>query len=632
MAKRSKGSRTRVSESAATPAPVAATEPEADSPPIRVPWLLQIAAALIVVTFVAYWPVKDNGFIQLDDYDYVSRNPIVLKGLTAEGVRWAFGTFAIANWHPLTWLSHMLDCELFRVQGPGGAAEQWPGGHHLTSVALHAANSVLVLLLFVRMTGARWRSALVAALFALHPVHVESVAWVAERKDVLSTFFGLLALLAYASFARRAGPLRYAAVLLCFALSLLAKPMLVTLPFAMLLLDFWPLRRRAPDAAGGPASIRRLLLEKLPLLALAAASSVVTVVAQRIGGAMVQLAHIGLMDRLANALVAYGRYLLKTLWPAGLALQYPHPVRWPAETVLVAAAGIGAITVLALVARNRWRFLFVGWFWFLGTLVPVIGLVQVGSQSMADRYNYVPSIGLLVVIVWGAAALLPARRSMRAGIAVAAATAVIALGAATHARARLWRDTETILRDSLAQAPDNPYLKFLLGLALQERGALGRALPYLDQFYEPFLEMAPNNPPLLVRYAEAMGAVGRFRKAATLYDRAWALDPSSLPPSSLSNFALLLAASADDSVRNGPRAVQLASRAVEQSPATNASALYVLAAAYAEAGDFARAGDTAQRAVDIARATGQDAFARTIEPRVGEFRSGRPARDIVDRE
>ena len=495
------------------------------------------------------------------------------------------------------------------------------------SVGLHAANSILVFLLFVRMTGARWRSALLAALFALHPVHVESVAWVAERKDVLSTFFGLLALLAYVSFARRSGGWRYAAVLICFALSLMAKPMLVTLPFAMLLLDYWPLRRLAAEAPGGAASIRALVLEKAPLIALSAASSVVTVVAQRSGGAMVQLAHIGLMERLANAVVAYGRYVLKTLWPAALTLQYPHPIRWPAATVFLAAVGLAAITALVLVTMRRWRFLFVGWFWFVGTLVPVIGIVQVGAQSMADRYNYVPSIGLFVMIVWGAAALLPARGALRAGLAAAAAAAVIALGAATYARAQAWRDSETILRDALAKAPENAYLEFLLGLALQERGALGKAIPHLEQFYE----MAPDNPPLLVRYAEAMGAVGRFRKAAALYHRAWSLDPSSFPASSLSNFALLLAASADDSVRDGRRAVQLATRAVELSPPTNSSALYVLAAAYAEAGDFARAADTAQRAVDVARSNGQDAFARTIEPNVAKFRSGQPSRDVVDR-
>jgi protein O-mannosyl-transferase len=627
MSRTPQGSRVDRSRSATSSSPAAATDPADDRGWARWPQLLPILGALLVATFVAYWPVKDNGFIHLDDYDYVSRNQVVLKGLTADGLKWAFSTFAIANWHPLTWLSHMLDCDLFRGRTADGA-DQWPGGHHLMSVGLHAANSILVFLLFVRMTGARWRSALLAALFALHPVHVESVAWVAERKDVLSTLFGLLALLAYVSYARRSGGWRYAAVLTCFALSLLSKPMLVTLPFVMLLLDYWPLRRWAAEAPGGAASIRGLLLEKVPLIALSAASSVVTVLAQRSGGAIVQLARIGLMDRLANAAVAYGRYLLKTVWPAGLALQYPHPIRWPAETVLVAAAGVLAITALALLTMKRWRFLFVGWFWFLGTLIPVIGLVQVGAQSMADRYSYVPSIGLFVMIVWGATALAPARASLRAGLAVAAAAAVIALGAATHARARLWRDTETILRDALSKAPDNPYLEFLLGLSLQERGALGPAIPYLDQFFE----MAPDNPPLLVRYAEAMGAVGRFRKAAQLFHRAWTLDPSSFPPSSMSNYALLLAASADDSVRDGRRAVELATKAVELSPPTNSSALYVLAAAYAEAGDFTRAAETAQRAVDLARSTGQDAFARTIEPQVAKFRSGKPSRDIVDRE
>lgn len=605
----------------------AATDERADRSSAPWPQLLLISTTLIVITFIAYWPVKDNGFIRLDDYDYVARNPMVSRGLTADGVEWAFTTFAVANWHPLTWLSHMLDCDLFRVQDADGVVEQWPGGHHLVSVGLHAANAVLLCLLFVQMTGALWRSGLLAALFALHPVRVESVAWLAERKDVLSTLFGLLALIAYVQFARRSGWWRYAIVLICFALSLLSKPMLVTLPFVMLLLDYWPLQRPGGGALRERPSLAGLLVEKAPLVALAAASSVITVLAQKSGGAIVQQAQVGLIDRLANAAVAYGRYVLKTIWPADLALQYPHPIEWPAGTVLVAAICLIAITALTIVLMKRWRFLFVGWFWFLGTLVPVIGLVQVGAQSMADRYNYVPSIGLLVMMVWGAAPR--ARSATSRGIVMAAAAAVVALGAATYARTRTWRDTETLFRDALVKTPDNPYLEFLLGLELQERGAGAAALPHLDQFFDN----APDNAPLLVRYAEAMGAVGRFRKAGALYRRAWNLDPSSFPASSMSNFACLLSTSADDSMRDGRLAVQLATRAGELSPAPNPSALYVLAASQAEAGDFAQAADTAQRAVDLARSSGQEAFAQAIEPRIAEFRAGKPSREIgVERE
>lgn len=589
--------------------------------------ILLVAAALAVATFVAYAPVRDNGFVRLDDYDYVSRNATVLRGLTLDGARWAFTTFSNSNWHPLTWLSHMLDCDLFRVPGANGATEQWAGGHHLVSVSLHAASSVFVFLLFLAMTGARCRSALLAGLFALHPVHVESVAWAAERKDVLSTTFGLLALLAYVGHTRRPARWRYAALLGCYALSLLSKPMLVTLPFAMLLLDYWPLRRFPPDdAADRRTALRALVREKVPLFVLAAVSSVVTLLAQRSGGAIVGSAQVGWADRVANAVVAYGRYVLATLWPRGLAVQYPHPIHWPAGTVVGALAGLLAITALAVLTTKRWPFLFVGWSWFLGTLVPVIGLVQVGGQSMADRYAYVPSIGLFVMLVWGIAAVLPVGVARQAA-AVLAVGALVALGAATHRRALVWRDTETLLRDTLAKTPGNAYLEFLLGLELQERGAAGRALPHLEQF----LDKAPDNARLLVRFAEAMGAVGRFRQAGQLYRRAYRLDPSSFPATSLSNFAYLLSASTDDAMRDGRLAVRLATRAQELSPTPNPQGLYVLATAQAEAGDFAQAADTARRAVDVARSLGQEAFAAAVEPRIAQFRAGRPSREIVVR-
>jgi hypothetical protein len=388
--------------------------------------VLYLHLGLTLLTLAAYLPALRNGFIIFDDRQYVTENPIVQAGLTLEGLRWALTDTQRANWHPLTLLSHMLDCELFGLN---------PKGHHLTSLLLHLAGVLLLFEVLRRMTGAALRSAAVAALFAVHPTHVESVAWVAERKDVLCGVFWMLTLAAYLRYARRPSPARYLLVALGMALALAAKPMAVTLPLALLLLDFWPLRRLSPPpartklpaargragvspsplaaptkaepAASQPAGIRRaalpLLLEKLPLLALTAAAGIVALHTQAIPLASGASAPLSL--RAANASTSYVAYLGKTLYPAHLAVFYPFPAEVAAWKVVAAAALLLALTLAALAAARRAPYLAVGWLWYLGTLLPVAGVLQVGMQGMADRYTYLPSIGLYLAAVWGIAGL-----------------------------------------------------------------------------------------------------------------------------------------------------------------------------------------------------------------------------------
>src|ERR1700730_11983418 len=400
---------------------------------------LMLSLVLFAAVLVSYSPVIHNGFIDYDDNEYITDNLHVRAGITWATVGWAFTTYDDANWHPLTWLSHALDCELFGLN---------PAGHHGVNVLLHAANAVLLFLLLQSATGLRWRSLMVAALFALHPMNVESVAWAAERKNVLSMLFFLLALYAYVWYARGPGLRRCAAVAFLFALSLLAKPQAITFPFLLSLWDYWPLRRI--DAAaettqvGGTHKLSRarLLLEKLPLLLLSAASAVVTMEAQQAGGAVKDLAHYSLLLRLETTVISYARYLGKAFWPSKLVLPYPHPLKlYPAWQVGAAMILLLLITVLVLRAREQ-RYLAVGWFWFLGSLVPMIGLVQVGAQAMADRYAYISFLGLFLMLTFLAAEWAQTHRRSDAWLAVPAISCLLALGTITHRQVGYWQNTE----------------------------------------------------------------------------------------------------------------------------------------------------------------------------------------------
>jgi tetratricopeptide (TPR) repeat protein len=428
---------------------------------------------LVAVTLAFYNPIVRNQFVDYDDLSYIVKNNHVLAGLTWDTVKWSFTTLRDGNWHPLSWLSHALDYQLFHLN---------PIGHHYTSLLLHAANAVLLFLLLWRATGCIWPSLVVAALFAMHPVNVESVAWAAERKNVLSMLFFLLTLHAYDRYARTGKRHLYFAVTVLFALGLMAKPQIVTLPFVLLLWDYWPLQRMgAPATAGLPAapaprSLGYLFWEKTPFFVLAAASSVVTVIAQRLGESVRTLAEVPWSVRLENVVVSYVRYIGKAFWPSPLVPMYPRPENsLPAWQVVGATALLLLVSVLVLRWRDR-RYLPVGWFWFLGTLVPMIGIITVGEQAMADRYAYIPFIGLFIAIVWALDAVASKQRILRAGLASAAVLVVFVLGCLTYRQLGYWHDNETLWRYTLSVTERNYVAHSNLGLALAKVGRPDEAI------------------------------------------------------------------------------------------------------------------------------------------------------------
>jgi len=448
---------------------------------------LLILLGLAVMTFAIYAQVIGHQFITLDDDAYIRENAMVNRGVTLAGVAWAFTTFDQGNWHPLTWIAHMIDSQLFGMNA---------GGHLLVNALIHVANTLLVFWFLFRTTHARWPSALVAALFALHPLHVESVAWAAERKDTLSTFFGLLSLIAYARYAEARSNSRYAWTAITLALGLLAKPMLVTWPFVMLLLDYWPLRRFDLTSRKDVATkLWPLLREKLPLFATVAASAVITTLAQSHGGAVRTFQEFPIALRVVNAVVSYAKYLLLTFWPNDLAVYYPYTTAGtPAWQIICAAFLLIGITALCFFQRKSRPYLVVGWLWFLGTLVPVIGIVQVGGQTMADRYFYIPSIGLFIVIAFGLADFARSWRvapSVRTGIAVAV---LLILATLTNAQIHRWTDSFTLFKHTLAVTPPNLIIENNLGSALSRSGLhdeaaahFEKALQIMPAHYEPLL-------------------------------------------------------------------------------------------------------------------------------------------------
>ena len=451
-----------------------------------------ILLGLAVVTFGIYSQAIGHRFIVLDDIAYFEENPMVNRGVTLQGLGWAFTTFREGNWHPLTWISHMIDSQLFGT---------FAGGHLLVNALIHTANTLLLFWLLLRTTRARWSSALVAALFALHPLHVESVAWASERKDTLSTFFGLLSLIAYVRYAEAPSIRRYVWTAITLALGLLAKPMLVTWPFLMLLLDYWPLSRfQRPEVRGQPARrslggsrwsvVRRLVVEKIPLFALVAASAAITSLAQSRAGAVRTFTELPLALRLSNALVSYAKYLLRAFWTNDLAVFYPWPKGGtPAWQIIGAALLLIGITALCFFQRKIRPYLIVGWLWFMGTLVPVIGLVQVGGQTMADRYFYIPSIGLFIAIVFGLADIAE-RRRIAPWIGAAIANMLLVIFATlTNAQIHRWTDSFTLFNHTLAVAPRNVAIERSLGYALQRNGQLDEAVAH----FEKALQIQPND-------------------------------------------------------------------------------------------------------------------------------------------
>jgi tetratricopeptide (TPR) repeat protein len=477
---------------------------------------LLILLALAVVTFAIYAQVVGHQFITLDDPTYIQENPMVNRGVTRAGLAWAFTTFHAANWHPLTWISHMIDCQFFGTNA----------GHHLVINALiHVANTLLVFWFLLRTTHARWPSALVAALFAMHPMHVESVAWASERKDTLSTFFGLLSLIAYVRYAEAPSIRRYAWVAITLALGLLAKPMLATWPFLMLLLDYWPLgrledpmvkeHRRGASHRKAATGIAWLVWEKLPLFALVAASAMITFIAQSHGGAVRTLTHAPIGFRLPNALVSYAKYLLLTFWPNDLAVYYPF-AGIPAWQIIGAAFLLIGITAFCISQRRIRPYLVVGWFWFLGTLVPVIGLVQVGGQIMADRYFYIPSIGLFIALVFGLADIAKSWRVAPALSAGIAGGVLLILATLTNAQIQRWRDSFTLFEHTLAVTPPNLRIQHNLGIALGASGRYDEAAAH----FEKALQIDPNFYDGLVAMGVTSAHQGRLPEAIEYFQAA----------------------------------------------------------------------------------------------------------------
>jgi Flp pilus assembly protein TadD len=414
---------------------------------------------LCLATIAVYAQVHTFGFVAYDDDSYVYENATVKAGLTTTGAAWAFTTFHAANWHPLTWLSHMLDCELFGMNA---------GAHHLVNLGFHLASTVLLFIAFVRMTRRPWRSAVIAAIFALHPLHVESVAWIAERKDVLSTFLGMLTLVFYVRYTEVATARRYAAVAVTFALGLMSKSMLVTLPFVFVLVDIWPLGRLPWPPAWKTLAPR--LWEKAPLFAMVAAASAVTFVAQQRYGAVESLYQIPLADRLANAAIGYVSYIGNAFWPAKLAVLYPihMPDMGDAVAALVVLVGV---TAAAFAWGRKRPYILVGWLWYVGMLVPVIGIVQVGSQSMADRYTYLPLVGLSVAVVWLAAEAIKSRRRLfQETAAVIACAALVALGAQAYRQTGYWQSSQRLFERTLAVTERNFIIENNLGVIVAREG------------------------------------------------------------------------------------------------------------------------------------------------------------------
>ena len=473
---------------------------------------IAICIFLAVSTFAVYSQVQDHEFINYDDDKYVTDNEYVKAGFTRDSVGWALTTSYNSNWHPMTWLSHMLDAQLF---GPNSK------GHHLTNLLFHIANVLLLFLVLLRMTGALWQSGFVAALFALHPLNVESVAWVAERKNVLSTFFWLLTMWAYIRYAQKTNLKRYSLVILFFAMGLMSKPMLVTLPFVLLLLDYWPLRRLQSDRR---TAISRLVYEKIPLLVLVAGSVVTTLTVQKMGGALGSLNAFPIQERVINALVSYWLYLQKMIWPGGLAIFYAHPENtlsvWKG---LATAALLALVTTAAIRLARRAPYFAVGWFWYLGTLIPVIQLVQTGSIAMADRYAYVPLIGIFIIIAWGLPELLAKWRLRSRILTIAAGIWISTLMLMTWNQVSHWKNSITIFSHAI-EVTDIEYPDFLLAHnnlanALLAEGRTGKAISHYKMAINLMPDYAVNHNHLanaLFAEQKTEEAISHFKMAIEL--------------------------------------------------------------------------------------------------------------------
>jgi protein O-mannosyl-transferase len=638
-------------------------------------WLtVGVCIFLAAIICIVFGQTLGHGFVNYDDQNYVYENPKITGGLNLASIAWAFGHVHAQNWHPLTTISHMLDCQLYGLN---------PGGHHFTNVLLHVVAAILLFLALKEMTGAMWRSAFVAAVFAIHPLHVESVAWIAERKDVLSGVFFTLTLLTYAHYARAPSVRRYLLVAVVLAFGLMSKPMLVTLPFVLLLLDYWPLGRLRNPALANQRSSRgrgttanreargrqtaasarsslvsaqllKLAVEKIPLIALSTISSVVTFLAQR--QALGWTEDLPISSRFNNAVVSYIAYIWQMLWPVRLAVFYPHPEnRLPTWEIILALVALSAITAIGILLRRKRPYIITGWLWYLGMLVPVIGLVQVGWQGRADRYTYLPQIGLYVMVTWAIAELSVSWRHQRQ---LAAFGATIIIGALTWRawnQTMFWHDSETLWTHTLAVTSKNDVAENNLGIVFLGRGQVDQAISR----FQAAVDLRPANAPAHDNLAKAFLRKGQLSDAMLHYRKMLEIQPENVEARNIlgtvfiqrghvreaieqwrevlatqpengnakSNLAWVFATDPEQSFRNGPQAVQLAEQALQLSGGKNSMILRTLAAAYAESGRFAEALETAERGLELATEQGNVNLANEFRSNILFYRAGRPLRD-----
>ena len=641
-----------------------------------------VCLALVLITLATFFGVRRFEFTNYDDPEYVTGNPQVTQGLSGEGIRWAFTTFHISNWHPVTWLSHMVDCELFGLDA---------GAHHVVNLILHLLNTALLFLLLWRLTGEVWPAAFVAALFGWHPLHVESVAWIAERKDLLSAFFGLLAMHAYKGWVRNRRRGQFALLVAMFILGLMAKPMLVTLPFVLLLLDYWPLgRMKTPwgQAASKGLPFPKLLAEKGLLFIATMAACAVTLAAQR-GDAVRSVQEVSLGARLENALVSYTAYLTKMFWPMDLAVFYPLRRDVPIIEGVLALMVLAGICFAVWKLRASWPYLFVGWMWFVGMLVPVIGLVQVGGQARADRYTYLPLVGVFIMLAWGGRDAVRAFRVPAKLTAAAGSVMLIACTFLTRLQVSHWRNSESLFRHALEVMPENAVAHINLGSVCEQAGRadeaqahyrealridplraqahnnLANVLDATGKFaeavphYEEAIRLRPREPIPRNHFGMALAGQGRFDEALSNYAVAMTLVPRDPLPhylsgvtylkqgqtaraiesfraalrldpnhaKSLDRLARVLACATDAPVRDGAEAVRLATRAAELTSWQQPAVLETLAAAHAEAGHFEEAVRAIQSAIELLNESGASNEARSLEPRLQSFRAHQPWRE-----
>ncbi len=558
------------------------------------------------IVWLVFGQTLGHPFINFDDPEYVYENPEINAGLTAHGVIWAFTHLPSPDWFPLTSIFHMLDVQFYGLRA---------GGHHLTSVLVHTAVVILLFLVLRQMTGTLWRSAFVAAVFAIHPLRVESVAWVAERKDLLSGLFFMLTLGAYVRYVRKRRFGRYVLMAILFTCGLLSKPIFVTVPLVLLLLDYWPLRRFEQRPA-----IRGLILEKIPLLILSLAVSAATITGQT--GEVVSMEPLPFVWRVNNAFVSYVTYIWQMIWPARLAIFYPHPQNHLALwEIAVAIALLIAMTVLAFALRKRCPYLIVGWFWYLVMLAPVIGVVQVNLQGHADRYTYLAQIGLYLLVVWSIADLSLSWPYRRQILSVAASIVIVALAWSAWIQTAYWRDSESLWTHAIAVTSDNDTAQADLADLLLRRGRLSEAVFHSQEA----LRIRPGNADAHNTLGIALFQMGDLKDAVAHWKQSLEIQPGNM--NAQTNLAWALATAPDASLRDGTKAVELAQNVARRAGHANAMVLRTLAASYAETGQFAEAVDIAQQAFQLASAQGNSALMADLQLNIASYRRELPLRD-----